>query len=91
MIDWIIQNKEWIFSGIGAVFLAGIFGWLFKRKPPPAATDSDGSSARFSDIRTREGGVDIQDETGDPMDVEKIDAHTDFKVKRSSGGKPSPK
>ena len=48
MIDWIIQNKEWIFSGIGAVFLAGIFGWLFKRKHPPAATGSVGSSARFS-------------------------------------------
>ena len=74
MIDWIIKNKEWIFSGIGAVFLAGLFGWLFKRRRPPAATEADTGSATFTDIITREGGVDIEDETGDPMAVEKIDA-----------------
>ncbi|KAA6336469.1 hypothetical protein EZS27_015378 [termite gut metagenome] len=30
MIEWIIKNKEWIFSGIGILFISGI-GWLLKR------------------------------------------------------------
>jgi len=30
-MDWIIENKEWIFSGIG-VFVLGIVYALFKKK-----------------------------------------------------------
>ena len=29
MLDWILQNKEWIFSGIG-VTVIGVTGWVFK-------------------------------------------------------------
>lgn len=38
MIDWILENKEWIFSGIGIAILSGIFVLIkkvfVKRKSP---------------------------------------------------------
>jgi hypothetical protein len=35
MIDWILDNKEWLFSGIGVTLLGGVaylIRNLFKRK-----------------------------------------------------------
>ncbi len=32
MLDWIIKNKEWLFSGIGVVILTGIIGWIFRKR-----------------------------------------------------------
>ena len=32
MIDYIINNKEWIFSGIGVFFLTLFIGFLFRRR-----------------------------------------------------------
>lgn len=32
MIDWIIINKEWIFSGIGVLMISSIIGLLIKNK-----------------------------------------------------------
>lgn len=32
MIDWLIANKEWIFSGVGVVIIVSILGLIFKRK-----------------------------------------------------------
>ncbi len=31
-MEWIIQNKDWLFSGIGVVIITGIIGFFFKRK-----------------------------------------------------------
>lgn len=33
-MDWIIENKEWIFSGIGVLLISGLIGIInyFKRK-----------------------------------------------------------
>lgn len=32
MIDYINNNKEWIFSGIGVFFLTLLVGFLFRRR-----------------------------------------------------------
>ena len=32
IIDWIIRNKEWVFSGIGVAILTLIIGFLFKKE-----------------------------------------------------------
>lgn len=31
MINWMIENREWIFSGIGVTILLGIIGFIRKR------------------------------------------------------------
>lgn len=31
IIDWIVENQEWIFSGIGVTLLLGIIGFICKR------------------------------------------------------------
>ena len=30
-INWIVENREWMFSGIGATVLIGIFGFVRKK------------------------------------------------------------
>lgn len=31
-IDWVILNKEWVFSGIGVAIITLILGFLFKKE-----------------------------------------------------------
>lgn len=31
IMDWIVSNQEWIFSGIGVTLLLGIIGFIRKR------------------------------------------------------------
>lgn len=31
-MEWIINNKEWIFSGIGVTIISLVIGWLLKNK-----------------------------------------------------------
>ena len=32
MIDWLIANKEWVFSGIGVALVSIAFGFFSKKK-----------------------------------------------------------
>jgi len=32
IMDWIIQNTEWVFSGIGVVVITGFVSIIFKNK-----------------------------------------------------------
>lgn len=32
MIEWIANNKEWIFSGIGVAILSGLYAWLKSKR-----------------------------------------------------------
>jgi predicted tellurium resistance membrane protein TerC len=36
-MEWLIKNKEWVFSGIGVAVLAWIGGWLFLRSKSETA------------------------------------------------------
>lgn len=32
MFDWIVLNKEWLFSGVAIALPLAIVGWLFSRR-----------------------------------------------------------
>lgn len=32
MWNWLTNNSEWIFSGIGVAVLMAIFGWIYRAK-----------------------------------------------------------
>ncbi len=34
MLDWIIENKEWVFSGVGVAIVTTIIGFLIKKQKP---------------------------------------------------------
>ncbi|MCI0531601.1 MAG: hypothetical protein L0Y74_06620 [candidate division Zixibacteria bacterium] len=31
IFDWISENKQWLFDGIGALFVLALMGWLWKK------------------------------------------------------------
>ncbi|NDV13953.1 hypothetical protein [Crenobacter caeni] len=46
MIDFILKNKEWLFSGVGVSAILVIGGWLFKRsRSEPISTQPNPTSA----------------------------------------------
>ncbi len=32
MLDWIIENKEWLFSGVAVAVPLAIIGWLYSKR-----------------------------------------------------------
>ena len=44
-MDWIWQNRTWLFDGIGATVVIGLLLWLFKRLFPPHANSKAGNEA----------------------------------------------
>ena len=32
MVDWIIENKEWLFSGVAVAVPLAIIGWTFSKR-----------------------------------------------------------
>ncbi len=32
MLDWIIDNKEWLFSGVAVAIPLAIIGWLYSKR-----------------------------------------------------------
>ncbi len=61
MIDYIISNKEWIFSGAGVSSLLLIGGWVFKRHgqktPPMESPPNNPSALRVEVVHTPSSGV----------------------------------
>jgi len=45
MREWITNNKEWVFSGVGVAVLAGVFGLFRNRKSPPQQTQISGKNS----------------------------------------------
>jgi tetratricopeptide (TPR) repeat protein len=68
-IAWILENKTWLFSGVGIFILAGFGRWIFvKRRLPPADTLANYNIADTDNIiinqapvyaRARKGGTAI--------------------------------
>jgi len=38
MIDWLVQNKEWMFSGLAIAIPVAFFGWVRNKKKPQNTT-----------------------------------------------------
>lgn len=45
MLKWILNNKDWIFSGIGVSVIAGLMAWVARRKNKPTQKQSSGSGS----------------------------------------------
>jgi len=45
-MNWIIENKEWIFSGIGVFILAFILNLLFKKRKRNIMKQKSGSKSK---------------------------------------------
>ncbi|WP_088233128.1 hypothetical protein [Bacillus cereus] len=46
-MEWIIQNKGWLFSGIGVVIITGIIRLVFKNKIPNQSITSGENSHNY--------------------------------------------
>ncbi len=45
MIDWLVKNKEWFFSGAGVLLLTWLGTWIFGRKKELGQSQSSGSNS----------------------------------------------
>lgn len=45
VIDWFSSNKEWVFSGIGAVIIAAIITWFFRRSQSKKQIQKSGNNS----------------------------------------------
>lgn len=43
-MDWLILNKEWVFSGFGAAAVIGLLGWVFPKKTGKGGGDQNNST-----------------------------------------------
>jgi len=44
-MNWIIENKEWVFSGIGVFILSLIISFIFKRRGKVNMTQKSGKGS----------------------------------------------
>lgn len=64
MLDWIINNKEWVFSGIGIFFIGIIislikyFSQRKKKNEPQRTIDFNGDKSLY--IEKNEGEINIK-------------------------------
>ena len=43
-MDWLILNKEWVFSGFGAAAVMGFIGWMLPKKTGESGGDQNNST-----------------------------------------------
>jgi len=58
MVDWLAQNKEWVFSGVGVFFIALLLAFL-KRLTERARVQQRQNSGSGS-VNIQVGGDDLQ-------------------------------
>lgn len=51
MLDWLIMNKEWVFSGIGVLILGAIVRYILKRKSNANITQNQTSGKSSINIQ----------------------------------------
>ena len=62
-MNWIIENKEWLFSGAGVAILAALINYFWKKKANVKKPDLDNSINQTigQNIKSKDGHVDIKD------------------------------
>lgn len=63
IIDYILKNKEWIFSGVGVFVLTGTV-WLFRRLFVSNVADTNGASGASSRRESRRSGSEPHESKG---------------------------
>lgn len=65
-MNWIIQNSEWVFSGIGVTVILTVLGWIFKKRnvnsQPSQSITSGNNSYNI------QGGNDVKVKIGEKND-----------------------
>lgn len=60
MFDWILANKEWVFSGFGTALVIFLIGWAAGKRHERGMTQKSGHSSTNiqvgHDIKTGEDG-----------------------------------
>ncbi len=85
ILDFFAENKEWIFNGVGALFLMGLFGWLGRKllsgsSASPAGTTNttvtnninvgSGHNSAPNDVQKSESSEETQEDTlGGELDL----------------------
>ena len=46
-MQWLLNNKEWVFSGIGISIIGTLANWLFMRKRPSQIQKSGSNSENY--------------------------------------------
>ncbi len=59
MLEWLMQNKEWVFSGVGVALVIGAISWVFRRRSVHSETSSSGPSATQK-ADASEGSINVQ-------------------------------
>jgi hypothetical protein len=44
ILDWVFNNKEWVFSGVGVAIAAALWPIFFKKKPTQQQTSGHSST-----------------------------------------------
>lgn len=60
-MDWLIENREWVFSGIGVLVLSTIVGFTFKRNQSQNKIESGDKSINIQgsrNVKVRNGKTD---------------------------------
>jgi hypothetical protein len=52
MWNWLVQNKQWVFSGFGAAFVLSILGWLLRTFSRPGEHPANASSQSLNQSPT---------------------------------------
>jgi len=60
-MKWILENKEWLFSGIGVAIILGLVNYFWKRKPKKGSTETDNSINQTigKEITTKSGNIEF--------------------------------
>ncbi len=45
MLDWLIQNKEWVFGGVGVAIITGVVGFLKRSSTGVNQSQHSGSNS----------------------------------------------
>jgi hypothetical protein len=51
MMDWIWQNREWIFSGVGAALIGVLLGWMKRKRDTSGTVQSQHSGRNSTNIQ----------------------------------------
>lgn len=62
-MNWIIENKEWLFSGVGVAIVAALISFFWKKKAKSKKPDTDNSINQTigKNIKNKEGNVDFKE------------------------------
>lgn len=62
-MSWIIENKEWLFSGVGVIIIGAIISYFWKKKTKSKRSHVDNSINQTigKNIKSKDGNVEFKE------------------------------